>query len=95
MRAAMLLLATLLTTATAWAWDGSGTKADPFLIKTTDDLNLLAYRVNGTHSETRQTDGYTGQYFQRANDIAYSATKAWNVSSGPAAVTSPTKMENQ
>ena len=80
-RATLTLLVMMLTATTAWAWDGSGTLYDPYLIKTTDDLNLLAHRVNGTHGETLQTDGYGGKYFKLANDIAYSYTYPWNVAS--------------
>ena len=78
-RATLTLLVMMLTATTAWAWDGSGTKNDPYLIKTTDDLNLLAHRVNGTHGET--ANDYLGKYFKLANDITYSYTNAWNVAS--------------
>ena len=77
-RAAMLLVMMLTMTQTAWAWDGSGTQEDPYQIKTTGDLDLLAHRVNGTHGETRQEDGYSGKYFKLANDINYPHSSDWN-----------------
>lgn len=46
-------------------WTGSGTSdADPILIKTTSDLDLLAKRVNAGND-------YSGTYFKLANDIWY------------------------
>ena len=68
-RAAMMLLVTLLltlTAQTAQAWDGSGTEADPYLIKTTGDLNDL--------STQSQTNDFDGVYFQLANDITFDNT---------------------
>ena len=52
-------------------FSGAGTKADPYMITTTAQLDLLAKRVK---------DGNTceGEYFKLANDIAYSYTTAWN-----------------
>ena len=70
-RAAMLLLVMMLTATTAWAWDGSGTQEDPYQIKTTGDLDLLATDVNAGTT-------YEGTYFKVMNDIAYSHTSAWD-----------------
>ena len=46
-------------------WDGNGTSDDPYLIKTTADLNQLAMRVNSNFSD------YSGTYFKLDNDITY------------------------
>ena len=47
-------------------WTGSGTsEADPYVIKTPADLDLLAKRVNSG------ADSYGGKYFQLGADIAY------------------------
>lgn len=59
---AMLTLAAILASTPGMAWDGSGTSASPYLIKTVSDLNTLATSVNGGTN-------YDGQYFQLANDI--------------------------
>jgi hypothetical protein len=57
----VLIIFTLFTGKTAWAWDGSGTQASPYLIKTTDDLVTLA-----TNS---QFDTYNGKFFRLENDL--------------------------
>ena len=54
-----------LTVSMPMTWEGSGTEEDPYLIKSTIQLNLLAERVNSG------TD-YEGNYFKLANDITYS-----------------------
>ena len=42
MRQKLLMMLTLLVcTTAAWAWDGSGTSADPYLIKFATDWNTL------------------------------------------------------
>ncbi len=46
-------------------WDGNGTSDDPYLIKTTADLDQLAMRVNSNFSD------YSGTYFKLDNDITY------------------------
>ena len=61
-----------------WANVNQGTSADPYMIYNKDQLDLLAHRVNGTHGETRQEDGYSGKYFKLANDINYPHTSDWN-----------------
>ena len=45
-----------------WAWSGEGTAESPYLIKTTDDLNELAQRVNTPQGES--LNGYEGICFQ-------------------------------
>ena len=57
----VLIIFTLLTVKTAWAWDGNGTQSSPYLIKTTDDLVTLA-----TNS---QTNAYEDRYFRLENDL--------------------------
>ena len=37
-------------------------------------IDLLAHRVNGTHGETLQSDGYEGKHFRLAADITYDHT---------------------
>jgi len=63
-----------------WAptWAGKGTKDNPYIIENTFHLDLLAHRVNGTHGETLQADGYSGKFFKLGADITYSHTTAWN-----------------
>ena len=76
-RAAMLLLAVMLTMTAQTAWadsafsGGSGSKADPYKIASTADLNQLAKDVNGGND-------YYGKYFVLTQDIAYDHTTAWN-----------------
>ena len=54
-----------------WQYGTEGSETDPFQIKTTSDLDLLALRVNGGNE-------YGGKYFKLMNDIAYAHTTAWN-----------------
>ena len=61
----MTLIIALLTTATAWAWDESGTSADPYLIKTKADLNQLASDVNS------DANLYAGSYFRLEANLDY------------------------
>ena len=61
-----------------WAVAYEGSETDPYIIYNKDQLDLLAHRVNGTHGETLQTDGYSGKFFQLANDISYTHTSDWN-----------------
>ena len=66
--------ATVSTTLVAidWAKESSGNDANhPYMIYNKDQLLLLAYRVNGTHGETRQTDGYKYKYFKLGADIEF------------------------
>ena len=44
--------------------DGSGTQADPFIIRTTDDMDALAERVNGGQSQN-------GIYYRLAANLDY------------------------
>ncbi|KWW24139.1 MAG: fibronectin type III domain-containing protein, partial [bacterium F082] len=46
----------------AWGWDGSGTSADPYLIRTSADWKQLADDVSGGNS-------YSGKFFEMAADI--------------------------
>ena len=61
----------LTVTIEAIPWSGSGSSADPYIIKYPSQLDLLAHRVNGTHGQTRQSDGYSGTYFKLGADITY------------------------
>ena len=63
---------------TVLPWSGDGSEGNPYIIYNKDQLDLLAYRVNGTHGETLQEDGYSGKYFKLNNDISYTHTSAWN-----------------
>ena len=55
-----------------WALhNGGDSEADAYVISTTDDLDLLAQRVNdGT--------AYKNKFFKLGDDITYSHTTAWN-----------------
>ena len=59
---AMTLLLAFVTQS-AWAWSGSGTSNDPYLITSASDWNTLASNVNGGTT-------YTGTYFRLTNDIS-------------------------
>ncbi len=63
----MMLLMTVLTTATAWAWEGSGTSAAPYQITNANDLEELANSVN---NGTR----YANKYFLQTADITVSGS---------------------
>ncbi len=69
-RAAMLLLAVMLTMTAQTAWadsafsGGSGSKGDPYQIASTTDLNQLATDVNGGND-------YNDKYFVLTQDITY------------------------
>ena len=63
---------------TAIPWDGDGTEGSPYIIKYASQLDLLAYRVNGTHGEALQTNGYYNTYFKLDNDISYTHTSDWD-----------------
>ena len=59
------LLAVLLVTcftSTAWAWSGSGTENDPYLISSVADWNTL--------STNSQSNTYAGVYFRLMNDLS-------------------------
>ena len=61
MKKILLILIALAASVAAWAWDGSGTQADPYLIKTTDDLVTLA---------TNSADNDYGlKHFRLENDL--------------------------
>ncbi len=61
-----LLIAALMTcfTSTAWAWSGSGTSSDPYLITNATDWNTLA--------SNSSSDNYSGKYFKLTGDITVS-----------------------
>ena len=59
---AMTLLLAFVTQS-AWAWSGSGTSSDPYLITSTSDWNTLATNVNGGNN-------YSGKFFRLTNDIS-------------------------
>ena len=59
-------------------WEGSGTEGSPFIIRYPSQLDLLAHRVNGTHGETADIDGFNGKYFRLAADITYTHTTTWD-----------------
>ena len=61
----LTLLAALVCATSMWAWSGSGSSGDPYLIASTDDWNTLATNVNAGTS-------YSGQYFQLTADITVS-----------------------
>jgi hypothetical protein len=52
-----IIVVLLTTVSRAMAWDGSGTSADPYLIKNSADWKQLADGVSGGNS-------YSGQYFE-------------------------------
>ena len=56
---------------TDWATVSEGTESKPYLIYTTEQLDLLAQRVNAGNS-------YNGSYFKLMNDIAYSHNTDWD-----------------
>ena len=59
----IIAIASLLALAQgAWAWDGSGTSTDPYIIKSSIDWKQLADDVNGGNS-------YSGKFFEMAADI--------------------------
>ena len=52
----LLIFALLLTTvAGVWAWDGEGTSANPYLIKSSADWKQLA-------NDVRNGNSYSGQF---------------------------------
>jgi hypothetical protein len=56
---------------TAIPWDGDGSEGKPYIIEYPSQLDLLAHRVNGTHGQTRQADGFKDKYFKLGADIEY------------------------
>ena len=60
-----LLLSILVATmcGTVYAWEGSGTMSDPWLIKTVEDLQTL--------SANSVSNNYSGMYFRMENDIIF------------------------
>ena len=58
-------------------WEGKGTQDRPYVIRTTEDLNRLATRVN-------EGIKYKGSYFWLANDIVYTGTNNFTPIGGAA-----------
>ena len=58
------------------AWSGGGSSDNPYLIITTDQLDLLAKMVNGTNGYT--ANKFRDTYFRLDNDITYTHTTEWN-----------------
>lgn len=54
----------------AWNGDGTGTEADPHLVKTPDDLRWIAAYI-----DAQSADHYEGKFFQLANNIAFDGTE--------------------
>jgi len=52
----------IIVAAGAWAWDGSGTQTDPYLIQNRADWKQLADDVSGGKS-------YSGRFFRMTDDI--------------------------
>lgn len=55
---------------TEWVGEGTGTEANPYLIKTCDDLRWMACYTNAENS-----NHYTGKYFKLANNIVFDGTE--------------------
>ena len=58
----LFAFALTMVTQGTWAWDGSGTSTDPYLINNAADWRQLADDVSGGNS-------YNGQYFEMTADI--------------------------
>ena len=69
-RAAVTLFVMMFTTMTAWAWDGSGTEDDPYLIGTVSEFREL--------KNQSQTKDFDGVYFRLKNDIEYDDKQDYN-----------------
>ena len=74
MKKILLLLIALAASVAAWAWDGSGTQADPYLIKTTDDLVTLA--TNSASNNYFTNNGYKSPYNTPA--CGGTISRSWN-----------------
>ena len=61
-KAIALLALLLITVQYMWAWDGSGTQADPYKIKSSADWQEFAIKVSMGNS-------YQGTFFKMTNDI--------------------------
>ena len=58
--------------APAWAWDGSGTSDDPYLIKSSADWQTLSANVDAGNS-------YSGQFFRLTQDIDIGSVSIGNM----------------
>ena len=54
---------------TSSTWEGEGTKAKPFLIKSVADLKLLATNVKSKDEKIGANKGYNGKYFKLTSDL--------------------------
>ena len=73
----MMILALLCMIAQgAWAWDGEGTSAKPYLIKTSADWKQLADDVSGGNA-------YSGKYFEMTADIDAQGVSIGSVGADP------------
>lgn len=52
--------------------DGKGTKKEPYLLSSAEDLKFLAYQV-----ANEKVDGYSGCYFRLVKDISLSGKASW------------------
>ncbi len=64
----LTILASMLFSAAASAWDGTGSQDSPYLIKTIADLNQLAEGLNGG------TEHYADTYFRLENNLDYTGS---------------------
>ena len=71
-RAAMMLFVMLLSTVTAWAWDGQGTQSNPYKIASVSDLNTLRSQS--------ASNNFDGVYFELTSDIAFNSSQSNNFS---------------
>ena len=53
-------------------WSGSGSEAEPWLIRYPSQLDLLAERVNSGTGDSYAENGYDGKFFKLDADISYS-----------------------
>ena len=72
MRHKALLMNVLLCMAVqaAWAWDGSGTPTDPYLIKDNADWRQLARQVSNGYN-------FQGMFFEMTADIDAVGIRHW------------------
>ena len=63
------ILISASTQLSAWNGDGTGSAADPYLVKTPDDLRWIAAYI-----DAQTDDHYEGKFFQLANNIEFDGT---------------------
>ncbi len=69
MKKQILFALSLTFSAVAWAFDGTGTKADPYQITSANDLVELSNTMN----DAEATNDFTGEYFSVTSDISLPA----------------------